>query len=416
VSHRFAATYLIETTLNPQDAAAEMAGESSTATFVAIPGERASIAQRHGARIDGIREIEARPVGSTAHPSAASIRRCHVTLSWPLENTGTSLPNILATAAGNIFDVQSVSALRLVDIHLPAVLADAYAGPQFGVEGTRRMAQVVDGPLIGTIVKPSVGLTPQETAELVGRLAEGGIDFIKDDELMADPPHCPFDKRVDAVLDVLRRYTQRTGREVMYAFNITGEMDEMLRRHDKVLASGGNCVMVSLNWIGLPALAHLRRRSQLPIHGHRNGFGTMSRAPEFGIDFVAWHKFFRIAGADHIHVNGLDNKFYESNESVARSAQACVSPVFADGGPAWPVVPVFSSKQTVWQALDTYRVMKSTDLIYACGGGILGHPDGIAAGVESIRAAWTAAIEGVSLDEYARARPSLARALGAFAA
>jgi len=126
--------------------------------------------------------------------------------------------------------------------------------------------------------------------------------------------------------------------------------------------------------------------------------------------------FFRIAGADHIHVNGLDNKFYESNESVARSAQACVAPVFADGGPAWPVVPVFSSKQTVWQALDTYRVMKSTDLIYACGGGILGHPDGIAAGVESIRAAWTAAIEGVSLDEYARARPSLARALGAFAA
>lgn len=416
MSHRFAATYLIETSLTPQDAAAEMAGESSTATFVAIPGERASIAERHGAQIDAIQELETPPVGSIAHLSAASIRRCYVTLSWPLENTGTSLPNMLATAAGNIFDVQSVSALRLVDIHLPAVLADAYAGPQFGVEGTRRMAHVVDGPLIGTIVKPSVGLTPQETGELVGRLAEGGIDFIKDDELMADPPHCPFDQRVDAVLDVLRRYTQRTGREVMYAFNITGEMDDMLRRHDKVLASGGNCVMVSLNWIGLPALAYLRRHSQLPIHGHRNGFGTMSRSPEFGVDFQAWHKFFRIAGADHIHVNGLDNKFYESNESVARSAQACVAPVFADGGPAWPVVPVFSSKQTVWQALDTYRVMKSTDLIYACGGGILGHPDGIAAGVESIRAAWTAAIEGVSLDEYARARPSLARALGAFAA
>ncbi|MFL9965585.1 ribulose-bisphosphate carboxylase large subunit family protein [Paraburkholderia sediminicola] len=416
MSHRFAARYLIETSLDPQDAAAEMAGESSTATFVAIPGERASIAERHGARIDEIVEVETPLAGSIAHPSASAVRRCEVKLSWPLENTGTSLPNMLATFAGNIFDVQSVSALRLVDVELPSVLADAYAGPQFGVEGTRRVTQIEGMPIIGTIVKPSVGLTPDETASLVERLAEGGIDFIKDDELMADPPHCPFDQRVDAVLDKLRRYTECTGRKVMYAFNITGEVDEMLRRHDKVLASGGNCVMVSLNWIGLPALARLRRHSQLPIHGHRNGFGTMSRAPGFGVDFRAWHKLFRIAGADHIHVNGLDNKFYESNESVVRSAQACVAPVFGDGGPVWPVMPVFSSKQTVWQALDTYRAMKSTDLIYACGGGILGHPDGIASGVESIKEAWAAALEGVSLDDYAIGRPALARALGAFAA
>lgn len=416
MSHRFAARYLIETSLDPQDAAAEMAGESSTATFVAIPGERASIAELHGARIDEIVDVETPLAGSIAHPSASTMRRCQVKLSWSLENTGTSLPNMLATFAGNIFDVQSVSALRLVDVELPSVLADAYLGPQFSVEGTRRITQIEDMPIIGTIVKPSVGLTPDETASLVERLADGGIDFIKDDELMADPPHCPFDQRVDAVLDRLRRYTERTGRQVMYAFNITGEVDEMLRRHDKVLAAGGNCVMVSLNWIGLPALAHLRRHSQLPIHGHRNGFGTMSRAPGFGVDFRAWHKLFRIAGADHIHVNGLDNKFYESNESVVRSAQACVAPVFADSGPAWPVMPVFSSKQTVWQALDTYRAMKSTDLIYACGGGILGHPDGIASGVESIKEAWAAAVEGVSLDDYARARPALARALGAFAA
>jgi ribulose-bisphosphate carboxylase large chain len=394
-----------------------MAGESSTATFVAIPGERASIAELHGARIERIEEIDPSPGASIAHPAASSVKRCHVTLSWPLENTGTSLPNMLATAAGNIFDVKSVSALRLVDLELPSVLADAYQGPQFGVAGTRRLAGVEgDRPVIGTIVKPSVGLTPAETADLVERLAEGGIDFIKDDELMADPPHCQFDRRVDAVMDVLRRYSDRTGRKVMYAFNITGEIDEMLRRHDKVLEAGGNCVMVSLNWVGLPALAYLRRHAQLPIHGHRNGFGTMSRAPGFGVDFRAWHKFFRIAGADHIHVNGIDNKFYESNESVVRSAQSCVTPVFSDGGPAWNVMPVFSSRQTVTQAADTYDALGSTDLIYACGGGILGHPDGITAGVESIRLAWEAALARVSLEEYANARPSLARALGAFAA
>src|SRR5690606_1969361 len=159
------------------------------------------------------------------------------------------------------------------DISLPPSFGARYQGPQFGIAGTRRLSGVADGPLIGTIVKPSVGLSPDDTAELVGRLADGGIDFIKDDELQADGPHCPFEARAGAVMAVIDRHADRTGKKVMFAFNVTGDLDEMRRHHDLVLSAGGTCVMASLNSVGLVGMIELRRHSQLPIHAHRNGWG-----------------------------------------------------------------------------------------------------------------------------------------------
>jgi ribulose-bisphosphate carboxylase large chain len=109
---------------------------------------------------------------------------------------------------------------------------------------------VSNGPIIGTIVKPSVGLSPEETADLVRTLAEAGIDFIKDDELQADGPHCPFEDRVRAVQRVIRDHAERTGKRVMFAFNLTGEVDEMRRRHDLVRgggSEGGTLVMASMH-------------------------------------------------------------------------------------------------------------------------------------------------------------------------
>jgi ribulose-bisphosphate carboxylase large chain len=282
--------------------------------------------------------------------------------------------------------------------------------------GTRDLAGVQGGPLIGTIIKPSVGLTATETAELVEKLIDGGIDFIKDDELMGDPPHCPFEDRVRAVMQVINRHLARTGRRPMFAFNITGEIDEMLARHDVVVREGGSCVMVSLNWIGTTGVARLRRHATLPIHGHRNGWGFFSRCPALGFDFKAWHKLHRLAGTDHIHVNGIRNKFSESDESVVASARACLSPLFGDGHPALPVMPVFSSGQTVWQAPDTYAAIGTVDLIHAAGGGIMAHPGGIAAGVAALRQAWEAAAAGVALEEAARDHPELRQALETFAA
>ena len=387
MNRRIEADYLIETSIDPRVAAEAMAGEQSSGTFVPVPGETPELKARAAARVEALEVVGT--VDSPSLPGAVmgkAIVQTRVTLSWPLDNIGPSLPNLMTTLAGNLFELKQFSGLRILDIRLPVEFAAHYPGPKFGVTGTRNLSGVGNGPLIGTIVKPSVGFDADQTAQLVDLLAKAGLDFIKDDELQADGPACPFDDRVRAVMRVIDRHADSTGKKVMYAFNLTGEIDEMRRRHDLVLELGGTCVMASLNSVGLSGMIALGRHSALPIHAHRNGWGALSRAPLLGWSYVAWQKLWRLAGADHMHVNGLNNKFCEPDDSVIASARACLTPMFEN----LPCIamPVFSSGQGTAQVSETLARMGTSDLIYAAGGGIMGHPDGPAAGVATLRAAW----------------------------
>jgi len=416
---RVTARYWIETARPLEEAAASMAGEQSTGTFVRVAGETEELRERFGARIEslvGLGDAAAPSLpGAWAPPSGAVRRRtAEVTLSWPLHNFGPSLPNLLAAVAGNLWELEAFSGMRLLDLSLPPEFLARYRGPGFGIAGTRDLTGVRARPLIGTIIKPSIGLSPAATAERVAQIAAAGIDFVKDDELQADGPQCPFEERLRAVMRVLDAHADRTGKRVMYAVNITGEIDEMLRRHDQVVARHNTCVMVSLNSVGLPALAALRAHCEVAIHGHRNGWGLLGRSPAIGISFIAWQKLWRLAGIDHVHVNGLRNKFCESDDSVIASARECLTPMFPPPHAGCRIMPVFSSGQSALQAPDTYRALGSVDLIHACGGGIMGHPGGIAAGVRSLHQGWEAAVAGVPLAEYARAHRELAEAIAAF--
>jgi ribulose-bisphosphate carboxylase large chain len=423
ITDRICARYWIETAFPLDDAAAMMAGEQSTGTFVRVPGETDELRERYAARVERIVEL-----GTVDQPSLSGsglpkmhagpvVRRtAEVTLSWPIANMGPSLPNLLATVAGNLFELKPFSGLKLLDVALPPAFLQAYQGPQFGVDGTRRLTGIHGRPVIGTIIKPSVGMTPEQTAAQVKMLAEAGVDFIKDDELQADGPHCPFNERVPAVLRVLNEYAEKTGRRPMYAANITGEIDQMLRRHDLVVAFGGTCVMASVNSVGLPAMTALRRYALVAIHGHRNGWGMFSRSHAMGMSFIAFQKFWRLAGIDHIHVNGLRNKFCEDDASVIASARECLTPMFSSPYKGCEIMPVFSSGQSARQAPGTYKALGSMDLIFACGGGILAHPAGPAAGVRSLHQAWEAAAAGVELGDYAKSHEELRAALEAFAA
>ncbi|AWN53278.1 ribulose-bisphosphate carboxylase large subunit family protein [Methylobacterium sp. 17Sr1-1] len=410
---RIEADYLLETASDPSRVAETMAGEQSSGTFVPVPGETPELKARSAARVERLEildEVVAAPsLPTTAAVDPARLRRAHVTLSWPIENLGPSLPNLLATVAGNLFELRPITGLRLLDIRLPQAFADAYPGPRFGIDGTRRLAGVEGRPIIGTIIKPSVGFGPEETAALVRTLCEGGIDFIKDDELQADGPHCPFDVRARAVMRVVNDHAERTGKKVMVAFNLTGEIDQMRRRHDLVRDLGGTCVMASLNSVGLVGMIELARMSELPIHAHRNGWGALTRHPLLGWSYVAWQKIWRLAGADHMHVNGLDNKFFEDDDSVVASARTCLTPLFPDK--PCLAMPVFSSGQTVRQAPGTFAALGSTDLIVTAGGGIVAHPGGPSEGVAALRQAWEAAVAGIPLADHARTHPALAQAL-----
>lgn len=410
MSERIHATYWLETGDDPRRAAEVIAGEQSSGTFVALATETPELKARSGARVERLEVLGESNAPSLAGGMASPVyTRCTLELSWPIENVGPSLPNLMSTIAGNLFELRQVSGLRLTGLQLPPSFARAYPGPAFGIEGTRRLSGVEHGPLIGTIIKPSVGLSPDETAQQVRELVAGGIDFIKDDELQADGPHCPFDERVRAVMRVVNEHADRTGKKVMVAFNLTGDLDQMRWRHDLVLAEGGTCVMAVLNSVGLVGLHELRRHTQLPIHAHRAGWGYLSRCAELGWDYAPWQMIWRLAGADHLHVNGLHNKFSEPDDSVIAAARAVLAPVMPQAPMA--AMPVFSSGQTGLQAAETYRAIGCADLIHAAGGGIFGHPGGIAAGVEAMREAWVAAIEGVPLAQHAERHEALAAAL-----
>lgn len=418
---RIVARYWIETAFPLEQAAEVLAGEQSSGTFVKVPGETPELRERHAARVERVTELEPSPTPSLPRAGTPKgingsvvFRRAEILVSWPLENLGPSLPNLMATVAGNLFELKQFSGLKLLNLQLPEEFRAAYPGPQFGISGTRALSGVQSLPLIGTIIKPSVGLTPEQTAEMVQQLAEGGIDFIKDDELQCDGPHCPFKDRVSAVMKVINKHADRTGKKVMFAFNVTGEVDEMRERHDYVLANHGTCIMVSVNGVGLAGVSNLRKHSQLPIHAHRNGWGMFDRSPAIGMSYLAYQKFWRVAGVDHMHVNGLRNKFCESDESVIASALECLTPMFLQPGPGYEIMPVFSSGQSAKQAEDTWRLLGSRDLIFACGGGIMAHPGGIGAGVRAVRSAWEAAIAGVSLEQAANSRQELRQALEKF--
>jgi ribulose-bisphosphate carboxylase large chain len=335
-------------------------------------------------------------------------------VSFPLANIGTNLPTLAATVAGNLYDLGEATGVRLEHLVLPASYRARFERPRHGVAGTRAATGVAAGPIIGTIVKPNVGLSAEQTGALVGELCEAGIDFVKDDEVCANPEHAPLEARVKAVMDRVRRWQDKSGKRVMVAFNITDEHEAMQRHAELVAKEGGTCVMASLNWCGFSSIQALRRRTDLVVHGHRNGYGMFSRHPALGMDFQPWQAMWRLAGVDHLHVHGLQGKFSQSDAEVVESARDCLTPLADPADAADRVMPAFSSGQWAGTMPATLAAVPSGDLLFMAGGGILAHPGGPRAGVTSLRQAWAAARDGRSLDDAARDAAELRDALAFF--
>lgn len=409
---RITATYFIETPYAVDAAAAVLAGEQSSGTFVAVPGETEELKQRFAARVENIRLLETvtHPAIPGAESASGKYHRAMVQVSWSIENFGYNLPMLVSTLQGNLYEIKQFTGLKLMDIGLPASYGKQFAGPAFGVEGCRQLTQVFKRPLIGTIIKPSIGLTPEDTAAMVNTLAGAGIDFVKDDELLGSAANSLFENRVEAVMRVINKHADQTGKKIMFAFNISGDIDDMEKRYDTVLKNGGTAAMISINSVGLAATKKMANRRELAIHGHRNGWGMLNRHPLLGIEFPAYQKIWRLAGVDQLHVNGIQNKFWESDDSVVKSIEACLTPLFDQPSP----MPVVSSGQWGGQAPETYRRTKTTDLLYMAGGGILAHPMGAAAGVTALQQAWQAAVDGLSVAEAATRYPEFAASVEKF--
>jgi ribulose-bisphosphate carboxylase large chain len=418
---RFEAGYLIETPLDPAHVAEVLAGEQSCGTFARVEGETDALRERARATVESIEllDVAERPSLPNGWMERRGMfgtpqrwQRARLRVSFPVANVGANLPTLAATVSGNLFDLGEVTGLRLETLKLPAGYRRQFDLPTQGIAGTRRLTGVHGRPLIGTIIKPNVGLSAEETGELAGRLCAAGVDYIKDDEVCANPAHAPLHERVPAVMRRVLAHQERTGRHVMVAFNITDETDAMKRHADLVQRHGGSCVMASLNWCGYSAIQTLRRHTQLALHGHRNGYGALSRHPLLGFSFQAWQTLWRLAGVDHMHVHGLQGKFSQTDEEVIESARDTLAPL-ADGVDD-RVLPAFSNGQWAGTVPATWASVGSNDLLFMSGGGILAHPDGAAAGVASLQQAWDAVQHGETLADRTARSPELRRAIDFF--
>ncbi len=406
-------TYLIETEGSPEQLAAKIASDQSTGTFVAVPGETEELKARVAARVVDVRPLPSSQTPSFPSSAAGPFHRAEADIDFPFDAIGTDLAALMTITMGGVWSIRGFTGIRVTAMKLPQEFRGAHPGPQFGIAGSRRLTGVEGRPIIGTIVKPALGLRPQETADLVKELIEAGADFIKDDEKLASPSYSPLPERVKAIMPLILDHEQKTGRKVMYAFGIShADPDEMMRNHDLVLKAGGNCAVININSIGFGGMAFLRKRSGLVLHAHRNGWDLLTRHPGLGLDFSVYQQYWRLLGVDQFQINGIRVKYWEPDDSFVASFRALKEPLFSpDDCP----LPVAGSGQWGGQAPDTYeRTGKTQDLLYLCGGGIVSHPSGPAAGVRAVKQAWEAAVAGVPLEAYAREHPELAQSLAFF--
>ena len=398
-------TYLIETPGDPEAIAAKIAADQSTGTFTELPGETEALRARHAARVESLTPLPDHD--QPAIPQGAGItgpfRRARATIAYPLDSIGTDIAALMTVTTGGVFAMRGLTGIRVVGLDLPPAFA-CHPGPQFGIEGSRRLMGVPQGPMIASIIKPSLGLSPDDTAQVVRMLCEAGVDFIKDDEKMMSPAYAALKARVDAIMPVIRDHAERSGKQVMYAFGISSaDPDVMMRNHDHVVAQGGNAAVVNINSVGHGGFSFLRKRSQLCLHAHRNGWDLLTRHPGLGYDFAPYQQIWRLLGVDQLQINGIGAKYWESDDSFVQSFADVSRPIFSDADRPLPVV---CSGQWGGQAFETWRRTGQTlDLMYLGGGGIHGHPNGPAAGVRSIRHAWQAAQAGLTIQQAAAEDP-----------
>jgi ribulose-bisphosphate carboxylase large chain len=409
-------TYRIETAGDVAALAAKIASDQSTGTFVAVPGETPELRARVAAEVVALRHLE--PTTRPSFPDENASRkkvyaRAEADIEFPLEAVGTDLAALTTITIGGVYSIKGFSGIRIVGMRLPQEFARAHPGPQFGVAGSRALTGVHGRPIIGSIVKPALGLRPNETAELVRELVEADVDFIKDDEKLMSPAYSPLAERLKAIMPVILDREQKTGKKVMYAFGIShADPETMVRNHDLVADAGGNAAVININSVGYGGLAYLRKRSRLALHAHRNGWDILTRHPGLGLDFVVYQQFWRLLGIDQFQINGIGVKYWEPDDSFVRSFEAIKTPLFsADDCP----LPVVGSGQWGGQAPETFRrTGRTQDLLYLCGGGIVSHPGGPAAGVRAVRQAWEAAVADIPLDDYARSHQELAQSIAKF--
>jgi ribulose-bisphosphate carboxylase large chain len=378
------ARYHVETDLPILKAAKAIAAEQSTGTWTEVRGSDNPLAAR-----------------------VVSAEATDVAIGFPEElfEPG-NIPQYLSVVAGNLFGLGALKKVRLQDVVLPEGLVKAHRGPRFGIEDARKILGVFGRPLVGTIVKPKVGLDPAGTAAVAAAAVRGGLDLVKDDETLTDQSFCPMVPRVETVMSALDKVEKETGKRAFYAVNVTAGADQILDRAEKAIEHGANMVMVDVLTAGFSALEVLSRNVKVPVHVHRTMHGAFTRDKAHGISMLVISKLVRLAGGTNLHTGSYMGKMSSETLENDLSRDALrdewfglkrVFPV-ASGG-------IYPAK--VYGNLDGYGI----DCIIQAGGGVHGHPGGTTSGARAMVQAVEAWQKQVPLLDYAKDHKELETAL-----
>ena len=331
-----------------------------------------------------------------------------VKIAYPIELfEAGNMPNILSSVAGNVFGLKALKNLRLVDIEFPNQLISSFKGPTFGIEGIRKLLNVSKRPLVGTIIKPKLGLKTPDHVKVAYESWLGGCDVVKDDENLSSQKFNPFEDRLFQTLEARDKAQTETGERKVYMINITGETNLMLKRAEAVVKGGGEYAMIDILTCGWSALQTLRNQNlKLVLHAHRAGHAAFTKNQQHGIAMKPIASVARIIGVDQLHVGTVVGKMSETKEEVLDNISACKVPI--EG--LKPVLPVASGglyPGLVPSLLKTF----GNDVVLQAGGGIHGHPWGTVSGAKAMRQAVEAVLKGHPLAEYAISHRELDSAL-----
>jgi len=333
-----------------------------------------------------------------------------------------NMSQILSAIAGNIYGMKVLNKLRLLDVSFPKDIVKAYKGPKFGIDGIRNLTKIPERPLLGTIVKPKVGLNEIEHARVCGEAWSGGLDIVKDDENLTSMSFNKFEKRIEETLKVRDKVEQETGEKKIYMPNITAPLSLMKERADFVISHGGEYIMVDIVTVGFSALQEIREYlddKNVVLHAHRAGHAAFTRDQTHGMTMLALAKIMRLIGMDQLHTGTVVGKMEGGKEEVVEMNKVITEPKITGNDISildqnWydikPVLPVASGGLSPLNIPDLIQIL-GKNLVFQFGGGCHGHPDGTKAGATAIRQAIDAVLEGSSLEDYSKTKPELRKAL-----
>ena len=356
--------------------------------------------KQHKGEVVSVTEFE-----TTQHPLNPEKIRAEVKIAYPSANFSADLPAILTTVFGKL---SLDGEVKLLDLDFDAELLSHFPGPRFGIEGIRDLLGVHNRPLVMSIFKGVIGRDIDFLAEQLRQQALGGVDLVKDDEILFDNPLTPFEKRITTGKEVLRRTYEETGHRTLYAVNLTGRTSELKGKAEKARELGADALLFNVHAYGLDVLQELAENDAigLPLMAHPAFSGAFTSSSFYGLATpLALGKLIRYAGADF-------SLFPSPYGSVAleKSAALALGDELTKESPVKRSFPVPSAgihPGLVPLLMGDYGI----DSIINAGGGVHGHPVGAAGGGLAFRQAIEAVLNGISLDEAAAQHPELKTAL-----